>query len=193
MSDTGNKPQVEKVNGQTGSPGFQPGLSPWGSLVTQTPSTGGSAGEQIDPRALYRVSVDDPGQTSIELPLVLASQKYAQAWQDFEDALNSTDQIERENCISVGWSNIAEIMPLVGVSTNFDDAFTLLLNAFAVHSKSPYGVPEIEALLKVLRILRFGAAPPQDQIEFMYNELERAGFDLNAHFADVDFEGEESE
>lgn len=146
---------------------------------TQTP-------EYIEPQKLYEYFSSDTGQFVVDAPLGIISKSLAASLQRLRQAVQESDELEKENHVALAWSNLFGLARYLGMWAPFDEALALLFSAFESHRSAPYDTKDLVALQKVLEMLRRNPLPTDAEISLVYDCLDAVNFDLNAAFSAVD-------
>ncbi|HSZ77197.1 MAG TPA: hypothetical protein VK775_07340 [Chthoniobacterales bacterium] len=144
--------------------------------------------DRIEARRLYEFFSVETGKFEVDVPVAIISETLATSLQRVRSALAEANELEKENHISLAWSNVLGLARFIGVWPAFDEAVSLLFTAFEVHRAAPYNPPELIALQKVLEMLRRNPLPTDTEINVIYESLEAAHFDLNAPLAGVNLD-----
>lgn len=145
-----------------------------------------STEESIDPAKLYEYFSPDKNEFVVDVPLGLIAKELAAIVHRFRQAIQESDELERENHVALAWSNLFGLAHFLGTWPTFDEALAILFAAFESHRTSPYNAKELVTLQKVLEILRRTPAPTDDQLSVIYDSLEDSDFDLNLALGAVD-------
>ena len=139
--------------------------------------------ESIDPVKLYEYFASDKGEFVVDVPIGIISKTLAASVQRVRQAIQELDELERENHLTMAWSNLFGLSRYLGSWPTFDEAYSLLVSAFESHRSAPYGNPEMIALQKVIEMLRRNPVPTDSEIGLIYEWLESTNFDLNMALA----------
>lgn len=149
--------------------------------------------QAIEIEKLYEFFSHETGKFEVDVPVALISQTLGASLQRLRNAAAETNQLERENHVSLAWSNLLGLARFVGTWPAFDDAASLLFTAFETHRATPYVVTELVALQKALEMLRRNPLPTEEEISVIFDSLEGAAFDLNKPLAEIDLDEDSEE
>jgi hypothetical protein len=144
--------------------------------------------QPIEPTKLYEYFSRETGRFEVDVPVALISDAFATSLQHLRSAAGEANELERENHVSLAWSNIIGLARFVGTWPAFDEAISMLFTAFETHRATPYKLSELVALQKVLEMLRRNPLPTDDEINLIFESLENASFDLNAPLAGINLD-----
>jgi hypothetical protein len=136
--------------------------------------------EKIEPTQLYEYYSRETGKFEVDAPIAIISKTLADCLARVRRAAEETDEVQRENHVSLAWSNILELVSFLGSWPSFDEALTLIFTAMESHRSNPYTSRELVTLQKVLELLRRNPVPTDDDISVIYESLDSGQFDLNA-------------
>jgi hypothetical protein len=142
----------------------------------------------IDPRRLYEFYSIETEKFETDVPVALISETFSTSLQRLRSAIAESNELEKQNHVSLAWSNVLGLARFIGVWAAFDDAVSLLFTAFETHRAAPYKLPELIALQKIMEMLRRNPLPTDDEINVIYDSLESANFDMNAPLAGVNLD-----
>jgi hypothetical protein len=144
--------------------------------------------DAIDPTKLYQFYSPETGKFEVDVPVAVISQIFALSLQHLRSAAGEANELQRENHVSLAWSQLIKLARFVGTWPAFDEAVAMLFTAFETHRATPYKLPEIIVLQKVVEILRRNPLPTDNEINLIFESLDNAAFDLNAPFAGINLD-----
>src|ERR1700730_14557346 len=187
MPDSANSPTVNYTSSRSDAPTGGDLLKNVIDITTHRQTSPQARPEEtIDPAKLYEYFFPEENKFVVDVPLGLISKELAVSLQRFRQAVQESDELERENHVSLAWSNLFGLAHFSGTWPTFDEALAILFAAFESHRTSLYRAKELVALQKVLEILRRTPAPTDEQIVIIYDSLDGSDFDLNSALSAVD-------
>jgi hypothetical protein len=179
---------IPGANGKYEPPntGSDTSLSASTKVVTIRPAEAPSSPESMPIAKMYAVYSDEHKAFTVDAPIAMVSKILEECLEHFRAAAAEENELERENHVSVGWSHVRLLGNFIDNWPTFDEALSLLLNAFLVHRTWPYGTKELVATQKVLEMMRRRPVPTDEDIVTFYDVLDDSGFDLNAPLSGVE-------